>query len=643
MPVIRTTGWLLDAAPTQRVLASTQLVLPLLVRRFHADRVGYCVATPAMRVGKAGWDMWVDLCRRNASYDPDNRFWVWSWRRLESLTVAVDAAESLGVLNSSRLVSQALSRKAAARAAWKDAQAERDRLALELSAKENVPESRWGEYAYPDHYKPQDPQPNALQRIIVSRYWNREGSLIGSSVGTGKSRMVVDIMSARALHPPLRDSARIILLIAPLTLHENWRQEWRKWTPLDFRTHLYRPGAATSWNAMDADASVLFEDGARPGGLIIICTPQALARPAFLDNLRSRNIHPTMIVVDEMHKVFRNVANKAFRTLLELRKGAHAAIALSGTPTNKFSDWYALEEFIGGGKVGYHWENAPLSDYVAAGEPATYRQSGFYRDGMSYDQLIQEYHARRIHAGHIFLADKMWYLKDSLPGLDQQELGEYADRRWSFSELVERFPKVVAEAVEFHRAADGGDLAKMTDRMQMVTLMLRMTQVAALSDANLEVLRDYVENILEPDEPSVIWTLYRNAPCEEMARVEAFLRDYGTVERIAGDLTGAHASADRQAVVDRLQSGKTRFVVAQSDAGGVGLNMTRPSKTLFLSIPLSYLNISQAIGRLHRIGQERDVTAYFAMTHPVTCFARQIYDRRSHVNEHLPTAYKLRL
>jgi superfamily II DNA or RNA helicase len=80
---------------------------------------------------------------------------------------------------------------------------------------------------------------------------------------------------------------------------------------------------------------------------------------------------------------------------------------------------------------------------------------------------------------------------------------------------------------------------------------------------------------------------------------------------VIGPLTGSIPSADRQAMVDELTSATGRAVlVAQIQAGGVGLNIQAASVIIIAEPQLTPSSEEQAIARAHRMGQVRPVDVH---------------------------------
>ena len=81
--------------------------------------------------------------------------------------------------------------------------------------------------------------------------------------------------------------------------------------------------------------------------------------------------------------------------------------------------------------------------------------------------------------------------------------------------------------------------------------------------------------------------------------------------RVIGPLTGGISPADRQAMVDELTNAKGPAVlVAQIQAGGVGLNIQAASVIIIAEPQLTPSSEEQAIARAHRMGQVRPVDVH---------------------------------
>lgn len=74
-------------------------------------------------------------------------------------------------------------------------------------------------------------------------------------------------------------------------------------------------------------------------------------------------------------------------------------------------------------------------------------------------------------------------------------------------------------------------------------------------------------------------------------------------------LTGETKTEERQAAVDRFQSGESKTFVGTIKAGGVGLTLTAASNVILVDRPWTSSEADQAEDRVHRIGQTNAVFA----------------------------------
>lgn len=76
-------------------------------------------------------------------------------------------------------------------------------------------------------------------------------------------------------------------------------------------------------------------------------------------------------------------------------------------------------------------------------------------------------------------------------------------------------------------------------------------------------------------------------------------------------LTGETKQEDRQAIVDRFQSGTSKIFIGTIKAGGVGLTLTAANQVILVDRPWTPGDADQAEDRCYRIGQNNTVNAYW--------------------------------
>jgi len=96
--------------------------------------------------------------------------------------------------------------------------------------------------------------------------------------------------------------------------------------------------------------------------------------------------------------------------------------------------------------------------------------------------------------------------------------------------------------------------------------------------------------------PTLVWYQYR----EELAELQ---RRYPHAQTL-----------DNADVIDAWNAGKIELLLAHPASAGHGLNLQGQSHMVWLSLPWSLELYEQAVGRLHRSGQARDVWCYVLLT-----------------------------
>ncbi len=121
-----------------------------------------------------------------------------------------------------------------------------------------------------------------------------------------------------------------------------------------------------------------------------------------------------------------------------------------------------------------------------------------------------------------------------------------------------------------------------------------------LSEQKLPFVLDWVEWFLEtnPERKLVVFG-------RRLASLQAVAQEFGGLL-----LTGETAQAERDRMVRRFQDGDARLFVLSYRAGGVGLTLTAAADAALIDLPWTAAEVAQAEDRLHRIGQQNDVTIY---------------------------------
>lgn len=138
----------------------------------------------------------------------------------------------------------------------------------------------------------------------------------------------------------------------------------------------------------------------------------------------------------------------------------------------------------------------------------------------------------------------------------------------------------------------------------VINAITRLRQIAD-GDGKLQTLMERLEEIHSTQHRVLIFSSFVTF----LDRIAAQLNDRGwTYEMLTGE------STDRESIVKRFQQGNTQFFLLSLKAAGVGLNLTEADYVFLMEPWWNKSPEEQAIGRAHRIGQNRPVNVYRFIT-----------------------------
>ncbi|WP_454086004.1 DEAD/DEAH box helicase [Georgenia sp. Marseille-Q6866] len=177
--------------------------------------------------------------------------------------------------------------------------------------------------------------------------------------------------------------------------------------------------------------------------------------------------------------------------------------------------------------------------------------------------------------------------------------------------LVELPPRVVTDEWEtmtptaeqrYQQAVASGNL--------MAMRRADLTVADPADSAKLERLLEIVEEARDGGQRVVVFSFFLDV----VARVAEQVEQLDGVQAF-GPITGSVPAAERQKIVDAFTAGPAGSVlVSQIGAGGVGLNVQAASVVVITEPQLVPAVEDQAIGRVHRMGQQRPVQVHRLLT-----------------------------
>jgi len=395
------------------------------------------------------------------------------------------------------------------------------------------------------------------------------GGILADDMGLGKTLQTLAHILMEKEAGRLRRPA---LVIVPTSLLFNWRAEAHRFTP-DLKV-LTLHGADRKGQFQWIDESDL-----------VLTTYPLLSRDG--ERLARHDFH--LLILDEAQSI-KNPRTRAAREVRRLR--ARHRLCLSGTPLeNHLGELWSLFDFLMPGMLG---------------SQTRFRQQVQRPIERGEDEERRDALARRIRP--FFLRRSKQEVAPELPPKTEMVRAvtlEGAQRR-----LYERYRVAMHDKVR--RALSGPGLDK--SRFIVLDALLKLRQICCdprllkdesgagdMPSAKRELLGELLPDLLAEGRRVLIFSQFVSM----LKLIEADLESLG-IEFVK--LTGQ--TRDRQAVVERFQSGQVPVFLISLKAGGVGLNLTAADTVIHYDPWWNPAVEDQATDRAHRIGQEQNVFVY---------------------------------
>lgn len=424
-------------------------------------------------------------------------------------------------------------------------------------------------------------------RFIESARLGHRTFLLADEPGLGKTAQSVLAASVADAYP--------LLAVVPNVVKMNWAREVERWTPHRRATVIHGDG-----DTLDAFADV------------VIVNYDVLDRHmAWLSTLGFRGM-----VVDEAHFI-KNLQSQRSRNVLALadriRRAAPGGdpllLALTGTPLiNDVDDFRAIWQFLG-------WIDGDRPSPALLGKleetGLTPADHGFYVEARRTVIDLGIVRRRKVDVA-ADLPDKR--IADLPVELDD-ELGRSvrAAERELGNRLVGRFRALVEarnlrigdldddQRDQYIRAVASAELEESKSAKSGENVF---TMVRRIGQAKAGLAADYAAQLAR----SVGKVVFFAKHIDVMDQAEAALaaRELRTVS-----LRGDQTALQRQAAIDAFNTDpEVAVAVCSLTAAGVGVNLQAASNVVLAELSWTAAEQTQAIDRVHRIGQDEPVTAW---------------------------------
>lgn len=449
-----------------------------------------------------------------------------------------------------------------------------------------------------------------MQARLRARESGIEGCLLADDMGLGKTLQSLALM---AWYHETHSPSRPCLVVAPVSLLQNWRAEVRKfldWSEEDVLS-LYgdeigghrMPSAQIPEELRTSGVRKLLRQGFETGRKLVLTTYETL-RDLELSIAR---VHWGVVVCDEAQKI-KNPA--AFVT--QAAKALHAdfRIACTGTPVeNSLADLWCLFDFFQPGCL------SSLADFTKS-----YRRTIETRaDG--HEQLVEE--LRRGIDPWVLRRMKSDVTRDLPRKLDPDhpETAPEAQRlRMSPPQA-----RLYEEAVTQYRTAreQGGQGNRILALLQRLRTICAHPAAELRSDHETLSLRDHLqlspklawlvhclEAIRGRGDKAIVFSEFRDIQrLIQRAVSEVFAIDAPIIN--GSTTVDAEIGHSRQRIIDRFQAREGFGVlVLSTTAVGFGVNIQAANHVIHFTRPWNPAKEDQATDRAYRIGQTKDVYVY---------------------------------
>ena len=439
-----------------------------------------------------------------------------------------------------------------------------------------------------DHVSPKGLEVMVHQsRFLEAVKAGHRSFLLADEPGLGKTAQSVLAASVAGAYP--------LLVVVPNVVKMNWAREVERWTP-------QRRATVIQGDGTDIDA---FAD-------VFIVNYEILDRHlSWLGSIGLRGM-----VVDEAHFIknltsqrSQNVLALASRVRAQTPGGNPLMMALTGTPLiNDVEDFDAIWRFLGwttGDKPGSELMEKLDATGLTPADKAFYAEA---RDAVISMGIVRR--KKKDVAADLpdkLIADLPVQLDDEYGRSIRQaerELGERlaakyrriiqsrGDRGLADGEIDEDIVRLVAngELEESRAAGTGGDNV--------------FTMVRKIGQAKAQLAADYAAQL----QRSVGKVVFFAKHIDVMDQAEAHFAASGIrYVSIRGDQT----TPARQQAIDAFNEDESvGIAVCSLTAAGVGLNLQAASNVVLAELSWTAAEQTQAIDRVHRIGQDEPVTAW---------------------------------
>lgn len=385
----------------------------------------------------------------------------------------------------------------------------------------------------------------------------------GHDQPTGTGHLQLD-MFATPERPPLQT-----LIILPASLVFNWKEEIRRFAP-HLRLYVHTgpdryqdPAALKPWDIVLTTYALVVRD------------QSILTQCAF-----------SCMILDESQQI-KNHRSQTFQAVHDIR--ADFRLTLTGTPVeNSLSDLWAQMQFINPGLLG------PYPEFRENYQRPIEKGKDKDRE-LALRQLVRPFLLRR----------RKEEVAPDLPPLTEQVVYcEMDEEQASIYEAEKSAVRnLLLEQLRSGQAHNNPHVLNALMRLRQIAIRPAIfPEYAHIASGKEQVIRDELENLVKSGQQALVYSAFRR----HLQGYAEWMKENGYTYT---ELHGGIPPEQRGDRVHTFQEGRAQFFLATLKAGGAGLNLTAAEYILLADPWWNPAVEAQAVGRGHRIGQDKPVFA----------------------------------
>jgi Superfamily II DNA/RNA helicases, SNF2 family len=405
-------------------------------------------------------------------------------------------------------------------------------------------------------------------------------------MGTGKTLTAIAVAGALFQQHLIKR----VLIVAPTSVCSVWPEDFTNATYKTRITMLLGSKKARLDALADLEVAEMITPKERQALSVAIINYESTWRDGIVEALQRYNAD--LIICDESQRIKTHNAAQS-KAMHALGDAARYKLILTGTPIqNNAVDFYSQYRFLDAGVFGTNYY-AFRNRYCVMGGFEKH-QIVAYRNTDELIQKSQSIAYRVTKAEALDLPEETF--ENRYCDFDPAAAKMYRELRIASIAELENGERVTATTV----------LTKLLRLQQMTGGFLTAddaTRPEQVNTAKLDALDDILQDyVIDSDGKLVIFARFRaeiNAICKRLTA--------SSVRHCVID--GTVPIESRGAIVDSFQNDQTvKVFVAQIQTAGLGITLHAASVAVFYSIDFNYANYTQALARIHRIGQKQPCT-----------------------------------